>query len=164
MPNIHLQLLIEAPAEIIYNAVTKHEGLSAWWTPGTQAKVQLNSLLRFPFGEGYFKEMKLTVLKPLEQVEWNCIKGASEWIGTNISFKLLPGDKQSLLHAHPEMLGQIEQQKTDKATLLIFHHDDWKAYTPMFAECSFTWVQFLKSLKLLCETGKGRPWPDQHHT
>lgn len=62
-----------------------------------------------------------------------------------------------------EVRDQIQQQKKgEKVTLLIFHHDDWREYTPMFAECSYTWAQFLKSLKLFCETGKGRPWPNQH--
>ena len=35
-------------------------------------------------------------------------------------------------------------------------------YTNMYAECNYTWGQFLRSLKLLCETGKGRPYPYQH--
>ena len=130
----------------------------------TKAKAELNSVARFPFGPEYFKEMKIIELKPYELVKWNCIKGADEWIGTNISFKLLPGDKETLLNSHPEMKGQIEQQKNDKGTLLIFHHDEWREYTPMFAECNYTWGQFLRSLKLLCETGKGRPWPNQHRT
>jgi hypothetical protein len=83
-------------------------------------------------------------------------------VGTNLSFQLIPGSKVSLVQAYPEILGQTEQQKADDATLLIFHHDNWKAYTLMFAECSYTWGQFLKSLKLYCETGKGTPWPHQH--
>lgn len=45
----------------------------------------------------------------------------------------------------------------EQVTWLVFHHDDWKDYTPMFAECSYTWGQFLRSLNLFCETGKGRP-------
>ena len=77
-------------------------------------------------------------------------------------FQLSEGDKDTLLNAHPEMQGQIEQQINTKCTFLSFHHNDWKDYTPMFAECSYTWGQFLKSLKLFCETGKGRPWPTQH--
>lgn len=163
MPNIHHELLIAAPAEKIYNAITSQEGLSAWWTPGTNAKPELNSVARFPFGPDYFKEMKIVELKPSEQVKWNCIKGDSEWIGTAISFKLEAGDKKNLLNFHPEAAGQVQQQRNhDKGTLLIFHHDDWKEYTPMFAECNYTWGQFLRSLKLLCETGKGRPWPNQH--
>lgn len=62
--------------------------------------------------------------------------GDAEWIGTTLSFMLLPGDKKGLLSAHPEIKGQIEQQGNDKGTLLIVHHDGWKNYTPLFAECS----------------------------
>jgi uncharacterized protein YndB with AHSA1/START domain len=164
MPNIHHEILIGAPAEKIYSAITRPEGLSAWWTPGTNAKPELGSVARFPFGPEYFKEMKIAALKPSEQVKWNCIAGAEEWIGTTLSFKLHSGDKRTLLNSHPELRDQIEQQKDDKGTLLIFHHNDWKGYTPMFAECNYTWGQFLRSLKLLCETGKGRPWPNQHST
>jgi hypothetical protein len=56
----------------------------------------------------------------------------------NAVFYAQPGDKKSLLSAHPEVKGQIEQQGNDKGTLLIFHYDGWKNYTPMFAECSYT--------------------------
>jgi uncharacterized protein YndB with AHSA1/START domain len=163
MPNIHQLLLIEAPTEKVYRAITTQEGLSAWWTAGTNAKPELNSVARFPFGPDYFKEMKITELKPSRLVKWTCLTGEGEWVGTHLSFELIEGNKQSLLNSRPEMQGQIEQQKNfDKATLLIFHHDDWKEYTPMFAECSYTWGQFMRSIKLLCETGKGRPWPSQH--
>ena len=163
MPNIHHELLIGAPAEKIYNAITSQEGLSAWWTPGANAKPEVDSVARFPFGPDYFKEMKITELKPSRLVKWTCIKGEEEWVGTHLSFELIEGNKQSLTKSRPELQGQIEQQKNfDKGTLLIFHHDDWKEYTPMFAECSYTWGQFMRSIKLLCETGKGRPWPNQH--
>jgi uncharacterized protein YndB with AHSA1/START domain len=165
MPNINHEVLIGASAEKIYNAITSPEGLSGWWTPGTKAKPELNSVAHFPFGPDYFKEMKIIGLKAPEQVKWSCIAGADEWIGTTISFKLQPGDKETLLNSNPEIKGQIQQQKKDdKVTLLIFHHDDWKEYTPMFAECNYTWGQFLRSLKLFCETDKGRPWPNQYRT
>jgi uncharacterized protein YndB with AHSA1/START domain len=162
MPNIRHNLLIGASAEIIYNAITSEEGLSAWWTPNTKAKQEVNSVARFPFGTDYYKEMKITKLKSDELVEWNCITGDAEWVGTNISFTLLSGNKKNLLNTNPEVSGQIEQQINDEGTLLFFHHDNWKDYTPMFAECNYTWGQFLRSLKLWCETGKGRPFPNQH--
>lgn len=163
MPNIHHELLIGAPAEKIYSALTTREGLSAWWTPGTNATPELDSIARFPFGPDYFKEMKIIELKPFTRLTWNCIAGTGEWIGTTLSFQLHSGDKRTTLVSHPEIAGQVEQQQRfDKGTVLIFHHDNWKEYTPMFAECNYTWGQFLRSLKLLCETGKGRPWPNQH--
>ncbi len=163
MPNIRHELLIGASDEKVYTAITSQEGLSAWWTPGTKAKAALNSIARFTFNPEYFKEMKIVELKPFEQVKWLCIAGAEEWIGTTISFKLNAVDKATLFNSHTEISGQLEQQNSsDKITLLSFQHDDWKKYTAMFAECNYTWAQFLRSLKLLCETGKGQPFPNQH--
>ena len=162
MPHIRHNLLIGTSAEKIYKAITSEEELSGWWTPNTTANAEVNSVARFPFGNNYYKEMKITQLIPFEIVKWNCIKGDAEWVGTNLSFTLKSSNKKNLLDTNPEILGQIEQQSNEEATMLIFHHDDWKDYTPMFAECNYTWAQFLRSLKLLCETGKGRPWPNQH--
>jgi uncharacterized protein YndB with AHSA1/START domain len=162
MPNIRHNLLIGASAEKVYKAITLEKELSAWWTPNTTAKAEVNSVARFPFGNDYYKEMKITELQLFERVKWNCIKGDGEWLGTNIFFTLISSNKKNLLDTNPEVLGQIEQQSSEEATLLVFQHDDWKDYTPMFAECSYTWGQFLRSLKLLCETGMGRPWPNQH--
>jgi uncharacterized protein YndB with AHSA1/START domain len=163
MPNIRHNLLIGASDEKIFNAITSEEGLSAWWTPKTTAKAEVNSIARFPFGNDYYKEMKITELISAEFVKWECIKGDAEWVGTSISFTLTAGNKKKLLNTNPEISGQIQQQSNEDGTMLIFHHDGWEDYTPMFAECNYTWGQFLRSLKLLCETGKGRPWPNQHH-
>jgi uncharacterized protein YndB with AHSA1/START domain len=162
MPNIRHELIIEASAEKIYNSITTRDGLSRWWTPGAQATPELNSIARFPFGPAYYKEMKIVELIPTRLVRWTCIKGAEEWIGTIISFQLETGNRESLLQSHPEVSGQIEQQQNDRGSLLIFSHDNWKDYTPMFAECNYTWGRFLVSLKSFCETGKGYPWPNQH--
>jgi|SRR5688572_20071675 len=165
MPNICHELIIGVAAEKVYRAITRQEGLSAWWTPDTIAKTEVGSIARFAFGQTYFKEMKIVVLKSFEQVTWLCISGADEWIGTTLSFKLESGDKRTLLNSHPELADQIQQQNNnDDVTLLILQHDDWKEYTPMYAECSYTWGRFLRSLKLFCETGKGTPWPNQHRT
>ena len=164
MPTINQAVLIGASPQAVYNAITAQEGLSGWWTPAAKAQATRNSIACFPFGKGYSKEMAITALQPFELVQWNCIKGAAEWVGTHISFKLVPGSKESLATTYPEILGQIEQLPTTEGTLLLFQHADWKAATLMFAECSYTWGQFLRSLKLLCETGKGKPWPNQHRT
>jgi uncharacterized protein YndB with AHSA1/START domain len=105
MPNIRHELIIAASAEKVYNAITTQEGLAAWWTPETKAKPDLNSIARFSFGSSYYKEMKILELNPNTKVKWNCIAGAEEWIGTNLSFKLQPGDKDTLLNSHSEVLG-----------------------------------------------------------
>lgn len=163
MANIHHELFIGTTAEKIYNALTSETGLSSWWTPQTKANDKLGTVLRFTFQTGYHKEMKIVELSPFDRVKWICIAGANEWVGTNISFTLENANKETLLSLHPEIDDQLRQSTIhSNGTLLIFHHNDWKEYTPMFAECNYTWGLFLRSLKLFCETGKGTPWPNQH--
>ncbi|WP_412850570.1 SRPBCC family protein [Chryseobacterium sp. PMSZPI] len=162
MPSIHHAVLIGASAEKVYQAITHQDKLSEWWTPNTKAEAKFNSIAHFPFGTEYYKEMLITELSPFDIIRWSCIKGADEWIGTDIMFKLISGSRDSFLQSYPEILGQVEQLDGNKGTLLIFHHNNWKSETLMFAECNYTWGQFLRSLKLLCETGKGKPWPYQH--
>ncbi|GAA0550808.1 SRPBCC family protein [Chitinophaga japonensis] len=141
MKSICHRLSIKASPETVYDALSLEEGLSGWWTPETKAKPETGSIARFAFGPDYFKEMKITQLAPASRVEWLCVKGYEDWIGTTITFELQPGDK---------------------GTVLFFRHDGWKDYTPGYASCSYDWALFLRSLRLLCETGKGLPFPYFH--
>lgn len=137
--SIYHRLLIKAPAEKVYEALTTQEGLAGWWTPETTAKPEVGSVSRFAFGPDYFKLIRVEEITPYSKVKWQCIKGFEDWIGTTLTFELEP-------HA--------------KGTVLLFHHDGWAAYTPEFASCSFDWALFFRSLKFLCETGKGFPYPE----
>ena len=162
MPTLYYRLLIEATASAVYDAITLAEGLSAWWTPNAAAQPEVNSVAKFPFGHGYHKEMKIKALEHGRLVQWECIEGANEWIGTDITFRLFENNGQ-LLESHAEMAGQAEQLRgLDRVTIVDFAHANWKGHTPVFAECNYTWGRFLRSLKLYCETGKGTPWPQQH--
>lgn len=136
---IHHRLLIQQPVEKVYAALTTQEGLAGWWTPETIAKPEAGSVSRFSFGPDYHKEIRVEELKPYSFVKWSCLKGFEEWIGTMMTFELQP-------HA--------------KGTILVFHHEGWKAYSNEFASCSYDWALFFRSLKSLCETGKGFPYPD----
>ncbi|MEQ8362486.1 MAG: SRPBCC domain-containing protein [Cyclobacteriaceae bacterium] len=141
MANIRHQLQVQAPAEAVFVNLTTQNGLAGWWTPDVNAKAEVGSILRFGFGPSYFKEMKVMKLGPEKKVEWKCIVGAEEWIGTTIQFTL---------------------EKADAKTIVHFSHDNWESLTPMFSQCSYDWAMFLRSLKHLCEKGKGFPFPDQH--
>lgn len=141
MVNIKHQLEIMAPAETVFVNLTTQNGLASWWTPDTNAKAEVSSILRFGFGPSYFKEMKVIVLELDKKVEWKCIAGTEEWIGTTIEFII---------------------QKEDKRTKVYFSHNNWESHTPMFSQCSYDWAMFLRSLKHLCEKEKGFPFPDQH--
>lgn len=163
MPDIHQEVVIHAPRDAVYSALTTEPGLSSWWTSGVTTSGVEGSVARFPFGESYFKEMRILQLQTPSLVRWRCVAGADEWVGTDLCFRLDQGDRTSLLQAHPEAAGQIgEQPGFSDGTILDFTHSGWRSDTPMFAECSYTWGQFLRSLKLFCETGVGRPSPNVH--
>lgn len=162
MPTIYQSLFVAATAEKVYDAIVSLEGLSAWWSPDVTQAAAPDSGFRVSFGPTYRKEFIVEELTPVS-IRWRCIAGADEWIGSSVRFDLESGGAESLLRAHPEMADQIRQQSEfEHGTLLSLTHTDWREYTPMFAECSYTWSRFLRSLKLLCETGCGRPWPAQH--
>ena len=163
MPSIRHEVLIAAPVDAVYDALTTAEGLSGWWTPDVMARPECGSVARFGFGPDYFKEMRITDLVPGERVKWVCIAGADEWMGTAITFDLRPGDRQKLLTSRPELRDQIKQNDiSDGGTLLSFRHDGWREETAMLAECSYTWARFLAGLKSWCEAGTAWPWPHQH--
>jgi uncharacterized protein YndB with AHSA1/START domain len=136
---IHHRLLIEKPVEIVYEALTTSKGLAGWWTPDVIARPEKDSILKFAFGPDYHKEIKVEALQPYGLVQWRCLKAFEDWIDTTMTFELEP-------HA--------------KGTILIFHHEGWKGYSNELASCSYDWALFFRSLKSLCETGKGFPYPE----
>jgi uncharacterized protein YndB with AHSA1/START domain len=162
MVDIRHTLVIEAAPHRIFSALTTADGLSAWWTPNTQATAEVGSIAKFPFEGNYVKHMEIVELMQDELVKWLCLEGDKEWIGTSLTFKLVQRGEPALIAAHPEVKGQLAQGTSVVKTVLLFEHKGWKAYSASFAECSYTWAIFLRSLKLFCETGKGTPWPTQH--
>ena len=136
MADIRINVNIKAAPEKVFNALTTQDGLSGWWTKQTTAKPEVGFVNIFVFGQ-FRNEMKVTRLDPNKKVEWKCVNSIDEWVGTTISFEL---------------------EEKPKGTLLRFMHADWRAVTDTFAGCTYDWASFLKSLKSLCETGKGEPY------
>lgn len=135
MADIRMNVTIKTAPEKVFHALTTQEGLEGWWAKETTAKPETGFVNVFVFGK-YRNEMKVTRLEPNRKVEWKCIDSVEEWIGTTLSFEL--------------------EEKSGN-TLLRFTHGDWRAATDFFAACTYDWALFMKSLKSLCETGKGEP-------
>ena len=135
MADIRINVSIKATPEKIYNAITTQEGLTSWWAKQTTAKPEVDFVNVFTFGT-FRNEMKVTKLIPNKKVEWECIKSIDEWVGTSISFDL---------------------EEKEGRTTLRFAHAGWRAADDTFAGCTYDWASFMKSLKMLCETGTGEP-------
>ena len=129
-------ITIKAAPGKVYQAITTQEGLAGWWTECT-AKPELGFVNVFKFnGQGVTK-MKVITLVADKTVEWKCVDGWEEWIGTEISFNLA---------------------EKDNATTVHFAHKGWKEKNDDYVLCYKDWGLFMKSLKALCETGKGMPF------
>ena len=82
--------------------------------------------------------MKIEELAPKKLIQWRCVGGPDEWIGTQIIFKLEFKEDQTFVH---------------------FTHADWKEEVEFMHHCSTKWATFLLSLKSLLERNEGRPVP-----
>jgi uncharacterized protein YndB with AHSA1/START domain len=137
MHSIKHYLLIDASPDKVYSALTSAEGLRGWWTLEANTDEQVGGLAEFIFGEQYHNKMRIAELVQNKIVEWECINGDKEWIGTKFIFDL-------------------EEKGGD--TILRFIHGNWKEETDFFASCNYHWGYYLRSIKLYCETGSGTPF------
>ena len=141
MPDIRHRVVVSAPLDSVYEAVATAEGISNWWTHnGVKGESKVGGQLAFYFGKPEpAAVMEVTLLDPQGHVNWSCVQGADEWVGTKISFDLRSdGDE----------------------TVVMFAHAGWKEPGEFMAHCSARWAYFLLSLKSLEETGRGTPFPD----
>lgn len=137
MAEIFHLLNIKTDPAVVYNGLTSPKGLSSWWTTDTKALPEVGTVIDFRFGDEYFVQMQIERLVPDELVNWKCITGDKEWIGTKIRFAL---------------------SKSENGTSLRFYHSNWAEATDFFASCNYNWGWYLTSLKEYCETGKGKPF------
>ena len=137
MVGIRHMLLIDAPVQKVYKALTEQEGLSGWWTTDTVVEPLVGSTAEFKFGDRYRNKMRIRTLETDKTVEWDCLEGDDEWVGTRIRFVL---------------------EKQGDQTLLRFFHTDWREMTDFFAVCNYHWGFYMRSLKSFCETGRGEPF------
>ncbi|MCF8243347.1 MAG: SRPBCC domain-containing protein [Melioribacteraceae bacterium] len=135
MKEIYICLNIKAPLNKIYWAVTEEQGLAGWWTTDLDVKNNVGEISIFRFTSGAFNKMRIKNLSE-NKVEWICVDGHEEWIGTKISFEL---------------------RSDGGETKVCFSHYNWKSQSEYAGECCFHWAYYLDSLKKLCETGHGLP-------
>ena len=142
MAGIKHFVVIKTTADKVYKAITEQEGLAGWWTKDTIAKPEVGFIDEFKFGDRYHNKMKVAKLEKDKHVQWECVGGDKEWIGTHLKFEL---------------------QEKNGNTELMFTHADWAGQTLFYANCNFHWGGYMKSLKDYCEKGKGFPNHDNEY-
>lgn len=140
MPNIKHKLPIEAPVDVVFKAITNREGLAGWWTAANTGKPELGAIISFDFGEKYHNEMKIVRLELNRHVEWVCLKGDPEWVGTHFRFEL--------------------EKSGENSAIMRFGQTGWREETDFYANCNYHWGHYMTSLKSYCEIGKGMPFEE----
>ena len=131
---------IDMPVDRVFRALTEEEGLRGWWTRRAMAVAEVGHVNEFPFASGDFNAMRVVAMEVDRLVEWECVEGSPEWVGTRVVFEM-------------EGTGA----GTGEGTHLVFTHADWRKDTPFFRMCRKAWEWYLSSLKQYCETGTGTP-------
>ncbi len=140
MADIRHRVGIDAPAERVYEALTTTKALSQWWTHDVRGDGAQGGELRFYFGSPEPSAvMQVAETVPNTRVVWRCVEGPQEWIGTTFTYDL---------------------KEADGETVVLFTNADWREPVEFMHHCSTRWGYFLISLKLLLETSKGTPYPD----
>jgi uncharacterized protein YndB with AHSA1/START domain len=128
---------IQGTANQVYEALATLDGLSHWWMLGTTGDTGVGGTIRFnPDGGGF--DMNVLESRPGEIVKWKCVGGPPEWIGTELTFRLVSKE------------GQV---------FVLFTHADWREPVEFMHHCSTKWATFMLSLKNWIERGEGRPHP-----
>ena len=143
MPDIKLNITINASTQQVYEALTEEKQLKAWWTQDCSAKPEVGSKAEFEFkGADFYNVMEITRLEQNKLVEWKCVEAGNEsnkeWEGTSVIWEISDDNGK---------------------TKLSMIHKDWKEETELFNRCTDGWNHYAgKSLKSYLETGKGEPW------
>jgi len=138
MPSINHVFHIDASQEHVFTQLTTLEGLKQWWTADTRGQSSLAGKLDFFFNGNHMCSMETKSEDSPYQLVWKCVQGHPDWVGTEISFHLSPNEGK---------------------TRIAFAHTGWEKQDDFYAICNFSWGRYLISLRKLCETGKGEPWP-----
>lgn len=143
MVHIHHRIGIKAPIQKVYEALATVKGIAGWWTDDTTGNSAVGGIVitRFNTLDGTeIGSMKFEIvdLENTKRISWKFLEGPAEWIETEVHFNL--------------------SQENDY-TIVLFSHINWTEEVEFKAHCSMKWAIFLQSLKLLVETGKGKPSP-----
>jgi len=140
MADIRHRVGITAPQEWVYRALTTIEGLAGWWTRDVVGDPTPGGTIQFYFGSPEpGAVMEVVDLTTTSQIGWRCVAGASEWVGTSLTFDL---------------------KSSDGETVVLFTHANWREPVEFMYHCSTKWAYYLLSLKGWVEAGMGNAYPD----
>jgi uncharacterized protein YndB with AHSA1/START domain len=140
MPDIRHRVGIAAPQNRVYEMLATKDGLAKFWTRQVEGDARVGGKLRFFFGKPEPSAvMEVVELSPDDRVQWRCVNGPAEWVGTTITFDLTISGGE---------------------TVLLFTHANWREPVEFMHHCSTKWATVLIGLRSGLEGGVFTAFPD----
>ncbi|GAA4003723.1 SRPBCC domain-containing protein [Streptomyces sp. NBC_01352] len=139
MPDIALQIRIDADAETVYRALSTPDGVAGWFTTGAEIGEGVGALHRLSFpGAPMTWDFRIDRAEPGKRLAQTVVAGPPQWLDTEIGYAL---------EAHPE-----------GGTVVRFDHTGFAEVDDMFREVTMGWAGMFMRLKEYVETGKPVPY------
>jgi len=140
MPDIRHRVGIAAPQHRVYEMLATKAGLAKFWTSQVEGDSEVGGQLRFFFGKPEPSAvMEVVELSPDDRVQWRCVNGPVEWVGTTVFFDL---------------------KTSGGETVLLFAHANWREPVEFMNHCSTKWATVLIGLRSGLEGGAFTAFPD----
>jgi hypothetical protein len=147
------ELTIAATPDAVFDAITTQAGLAAWWDRRCDHALDEGQVSTLPpiAPDGEPIVARVDVVEPTEVVQWECVEGPREWVGTSVAFRI-EGRPPSLA---PEAADTAPAESP--VSVVRFWHGGWAYEDGLLPRASFDWAMLLDSLRRYLETGTGSP-------
>ena len=137
MPDILLDLPIDAAVGRVFDAVSTPQGLESWWTVRAGGTPALGAEYALFFGPEYDWRATVTECVPARAFELEMVRADADWQGTRVGFRL--------------------DGRNDR-TWLQFHHTGWPAVNEHYRISCSCWALYLRILRRHLEFGESVPY------
>lgn len=128
---------INATTQTVGLAVSTISGLKNWWTQDVTGSDEVGKVISFRFADRFKPDMKV-VTKSESHIQWQCVSGEPAWANDYFTFSIEENGTRAKLTFVQEYANEITNEQ--------------------YGRFNFDWGYYLNSLKLFCETGKGKPF------
>jgi uncharacterized protein YndB with AHSA1/START domain len=135
MPDIDHEIKIKAPQTTVFTALTTVEGLRAWHTSWVDGNADAGGVIAMHSDPEF--EWRVAKAEQPHRIEWECIKGPGNSVGTTARFDL--------------------STTADGRTFVELSHAGWIDTGANYRKCNTRWGILLHHLRKYAETGKADP-------
>ncbi len=137
MHSLDHEITIDAPADLVFTALSTAEGLRGWFTKRITGSGGVGDVWSLEFEGRPGFEWRVEASQPTRVVVWECLSGPGDSAGTTVLYRL--------------------QQLPDGRTRLHLSHQGWPHTSGNFTKCNTLWGGLLHNLKRYSESGEIDP-------